>query len=231
MNRLGARPIGLMTGLYLLGAIPVLFAAARVVQIPLGTTPADVAHLMTQPLPYWLHALAGASFGLLGPVQFGRALAARYGRLHRVLGRVFVLAGAVLGLSGLQLVLRFHGSSTLLLDGLRAAGGAALLVALWLAVAAVRRRDMARHRRWMIRAFAIGMGQSLVAFVLLPIYLWTGEPPVGLAADMAVLLSWAVSIALGEMAIRKGAREGQRVRGPSSQASTRAASASGGKTG
>lgn len=203
MERRSVNPVLLPAALLFLAAIPIVMAAVRVVQIPLGATPADVAYLMTLPLPYWLHALAGASFGILGPLQFGRALAARYGRLHRVLGRVFVIAGVVLGLSGLRLVLAFHGSSTPLLDIMRAAGGLALLGALWVAIAAVRRRDIARHRRWMIRAYAIGMGQSLIAFVLFPIYIATGEPPMGLMSDLTVLLSWMISISMGEHAIRR----------------------------
>ena len=191
--------------LLFLTAIPVVSAAVRVVEIPLAATPADVAHLMTRPIPYWLHAASGAAFGLIGPLQFGRVLAGRYGRLHRVLGRVFVAAGAVLGLSGLQLVLSFHGGSTPVLDIARALGGAALIVALALALAAIRRREIARHRDWMIRSYAIGMGQSLVAFVLFPIYLVTGEPPTGLMADLTVVASWLVTLGAAEALIRRSA--------------------------
>lgn len=206
MGRRSVNRFVVPAALLLATAIPVIMAGVRVVQIPQGTTPADVAHLMTQPLPYWLHAAAGLSFGLIGPVQFGRALAGSYGQLHKLLGRVFVLAGAVLGLSGLQLVATFHGASTPVLDIARILGGAALLLALVLAIRAIRGRDVPTHRAWMIRAYAVGMGQSLVAVVLFPVYLITGEPPLGLMADLVVVASWVASIAMGEAAIRRATR-------------------------
>lgn len=203
MERRSVRAISVPALLLFLTAIPVISAGVRMVQIPLGATPADVAHLMTQPIPYWLHAVAGVTFGLIGPLQFGRALAGRYGWLHRLLGRVFVLSGVALGLSGLQLVLTFHGGSTPVLDIARALGGAALLMALALAFRAIAQREIGRHRAWMIRAYAIGMGQSLVAFVLFPIYLITGEPPVGLMADLTVVASWLITLGAAEGVIRR----------------------------
>ncbi|MEY1556224.1 DUF2306 domain-containing protein [Yoonia sp. R2331] len=203
MGRRSVNAISVPALLLFLTAIPTVMAGVRVVQIPAGTTPQDVAYLMTQPLPYWLHAAAGATFGLLGPLQFGRALAQRFGRLHKFLGRIFVAAGVVLGLSGLRLLLAFPGSSTLIIDVARMLGGIVLLVALALAIRAVMDRDIPRHRAWMIRAYAIGMGQSLIAFILFPIYLITGEPPVGVMSDLTVVASWALSIAAGEWVIRR----------------------------
>jgi hypothetical protein len=55
----------------------------------------------------------------------------------------------------------------------------------------------------MMRAYAIGMGQGTVALVLFPIYLITAEPPMGLAADTAVVGMWLLNIALGEWVIRR----------------------------
>jgi uncharacterized membrane protein len=189
--------------LLFLTAIPVIMALVRVVQIPLGATPADVTHLMTRPFPYWVHVAAGSTFGILGPLQFGRVLAVRFGWWHKALGRVFALAGVLLALSGLRLILAFHGSSTPLLDIARIAGGFGLLVALFLAIRAVRRRNVPLHRRWMIRAYAIGSGQSLVAFFLFPVYLMTGEPPIGLGADLTVVLSWLITLTAAEWIIRR----------------------------
>ncbi len=205
MGRRSMNKIVVPAALLFLTAIPTIMAAVRVVQIPAGTTPDDVAYLMTLPLPYWLHAAAGVAFGIIGPLQFGRVLAGRFGWLHKALGRVFVVAGAVLGLSGLRLLLAFHGSSTWLLDAARITGGIALLIALALALRAIQDRDVPSHRAWMIRAYAIGVGQSLIAFILFPIYLITGEPPVGLLSDLTVVISWAISIWLGEYAIRRAA--------------------------
>ena len=140
---------------------------------------------------------------MLGPLQFVRALRLRFGTLHRLTGRVFVLAGAGLGLSGLALLLHVESIATGLLDTARGAFGLALITALVLGVAAARARDMRRHRTWMIRAYAIGMGTGTVALVMFPIYLITGAPPSGLAADIVVVGMWLLNIALGEWVVRR----------------------------
>ncbi len=55
----------------------------------------------------------------------------------------------------------------------------------------------------MIRAYAIGMGTGTVALVMFPIYLITGAPPSGLAADIVVVGMWLLNIALGEWVVRR----------------------------
>ena len=183
MFRFFQRPIPLVLGLAFLTTIPVLTALVQVVQIPTGTYPDDSARLAFAPIAWFAHVLAGVAFGITGPVQFVRALRHRFGALHRVSGRIFVVSGAVLGLSGL-----------------------ALLGALALALAAIRDRDVMRHRAWMIRAYAIGMGLGAVGLVFFPIYLVTGRAPTGLGSDLLFVGSWLMSILLGETIIRRTSR-------------------------
>lgn len=142
-------------------------------------------------------------FGILGPLQFVRALRRRFGAVHRLSGRVFVLAGAGLALSGLALLLQVQSIATALLDAARGVFGLALIAALVLGVAAARAHDMLGHRAWMIRAYAIGMGQGTVALVMFPLYLITGEPPMGLAYDIVVVVMWLLNMALGEWVVRR----------------------------
>ncbi len=201
MERRSVTKIAVPALLLFLGSIPIIMAGVRAVQIPMGTTPDDVTYLLTQPMPYWLHAVSGAAFGILGPLQFGRSIAGRFGKVHKLMGRVFVGAGVVLGLSGLRLILAFPGSSTPLLDIARLLGGIGLLIALALSIRAIQDRNVPAHRAWMIRAYAVGMGQSLIAFILFPIYLITGEPPMGLMSDLTLVGSWVISIGAGEWVI------------------------------
>jgi hypothetical protein len=70
-------------------------------------------------------------------------------------------------------------------------------------MAAIRDRDIARHRAWMIRAYAIGMGLGAVAMVFFPIYIVMGQAPTGLASDILFVGSWVMSIALAEAIIRR----------------------------
>lgn len=205
MTRRFSRPIPLLLALIVGTFIPVMIAAVRVVQIPLGTVPDDSLRLTSAPVAFFLHSLAGLLFGVLGPLQFVRALRLRFGALHRLAGRVFVLAGAGLALSGLALLLQVESIATGLLDAARGAFGLTLLTALVLGVSAARAHDMSSHRSWMIRAYAIGLGTGPVSLVMFPIYLITGEPPTGLASDLVVVGMWLFTIALGEWVARRTA--------------------------
>jgi uncharacterized membrane protein len=200
------RPMPLVLFLAFGTAIPVLNALVQVVQIPTGTYPDDSARLAVAPIAWFTHVLAGAAFGITGPVQFVRALRHRFGVLHRVTGRIFVLSGAVLGLSGLSLLAQVTSVRTPVADIARGLFGLALLVALAMAMAAIWERDFVRHRAWMVRAYAIGMGLGTVALVFFPIYLVTGQPPMGLASDILFVTSWGLTIAFAEVVLRRSSR-------------------------
>ncbi len=203
MFRFFSQPVPLVLALALCTCIPVLTALVHVFQIPTGTYPKDSARLAIAPISWFAHVLAGAAFGITGPVQFVRALSHRFGALHRVSGRIFVLSGAILGFSGLSLLAQVASQRTPLADIARGVFGLALLIALTLSMAAIRNRDFLRHRAWAIRAYAIGMGLGAVALVFFPIYLITGQPPSGLASDILFVSSWALTIAFAEVLIRQ----------------------------
>jgi uncharacterized membrane protein len=194
-------PLALLLGFFT--AIPVINAGVLSLQVLFNAVPADSLRLMVAPTALFLHALAGATFGLTGPLQFTRALRGRYDRLHRMAGRAFVVSGLWLGLSGLMLLARVESVSTALLDTARGLAGAALLVALTQGMRAIRAQNFVAHRAWMIRAYAIGMGSGTVALVFLPVYLITGAPPSGLGADFVVTTCWAFSILLAERIVRQ----------------------------
>jgi uncharacterized membrane protein len=205
MIRAFARPVRLGLALAFFTFIPVMMAAFRVVQIPLGALPEDGLRLASVPDAYFVHSLAGVLFGILGPLQFVRALRHRFGTLHRLSGRVFVLAGVGLALSGLALLLNVESIATGFLDAARVVLGLALIAVLVLGVAAARAHALLRHRAWMIRAYAIGMGSGTVAPVMFPVYLIRGEPPTGLTTDIAVVGTWLLTIAVGEWVVRRPA--------------------------
>jgi uncharacterized membrane protein len=196
-----ARPIPLVLALAFCTFIPVMMAGVQLVQIPASLLPDDSLRLTAAPWSHFLHVLAGVLFGVLGPLQFARALRQRFGVLHRLSGRVFVAAGLGMALSGLLLLAHLESMTTALLDIVRAVFSAALVVALVLGVRAAQTGDMVTHRAWMIRAYAIGMGGATVALVMFPIYLATGEPPIGLMSDLVFFGWWLITIAIGEWVI------------------------------
>lgn len=213
MFRYFSRPLPLMAALGFCTFIPVLSAMVQVVQVPTGTYPEDSAHLAVAPLAWFFHAIAGTAFGLSGPLQFALALKRRFGLLHRVSGRVFVLSGATLGLSALWLLAQVESQRTPLIDVARGLFGLALLLALFLSMAAVGDRDIPRHRAWAIRAYGIGMGSGSVALVFFPIYLITGEAPNGIAFDLVFVAWWALSIGLADYVARRLSPSFRRVAG------------------
>lgn len=211
MFRLLLRPIPLALFLIFFTAIPILNSFVLVFQVPSATYPEDTARLAVAPVSLFVHVLAGVAFGIAGPVQFIRALRHRFGALHRVLGRIFVLSGAIIGLSGLSILVQVTSTRTPLVDIARGLFGVALLIALAMAMAAIRERDFPRHRAWVIRAYAVGMGLGTVALVYIPIYIVTGQPPIGPMSDILFVVSWVMTIAFAEVVIRRACRSQPKV--------------------
>lgn len=196
-------PIVLPVVLFFFSLITIVIAIFQAVQLPLGALPVENARLAIMPVSHFTHVVGGALFGIIGPLQFGRVLAGRYGRLHRIMGRVFVLAGAFLVLSSLSLLWQFPNGASPLVSGGRLVFGVALGISLTYAILAIRRRNFTSHRNWMIRAYALGIGATAVSMVFIPIYAVTGEPPMGLVSDIAFIGSWAFCVAVAEWVVRR----------------------------
>ncbi len=213
MFRFFQRPIPLALFLAFLTAIPILNSLFLAFQIPSGTLAEDSAHLGVAPISLFVHVLAGLAFGITGPMQFVRALRNRFGALHRVSGRIFVLSGVVIGLSGLSILAQVVSQRTPMVDIARGLFGLALLVALAMALIAIRNRDFRRHRAWAIRSYAIGMGLGTVALVFIPLYIVTGQPPVGLTSDILFVVTWVMNMVVAEVIIRRSSRSRLEVAG------------------
>ncbi len=203
MTRFFTKPVVVPAALFFATLLTILLALVQVVQIPLGALPEDSQRLTAAPLWHFMHVLGGASFGILGPIQFSRVLMRRYGRLHRVMGRVFVAAGVSIALSSLGLLWHFPDTYSVAMNSGRLLFGIALGVALAIAMKGIHKRDFTRHRNWMIRAYAIGMGATSVTMVFFPIYVITGEPPMGLTADIVFLGSWTACVVFAEGLVRR----------------------------
>jgi uncharacterized membrane protein len=202
-NSRPSRPFVVPLALLLATLLPVLLAVVQVVQIPLGALPEDSQRLTATPILHFMHVLGGATFAILGPIQFGRALLPKFGRLHRVLGRVFVATGAMISVSSLALLWHFPDTYSVAISAGRLVFGIALGVALAIAMHAIYLRNVTRHRNWMIRAYAIGIGATAVTMVFFPIYLITGKPPQGLVADTAFLGAWMACVLFAEGLVRR----------------------------
>ena len=71
-------------------------------------------------------------------------------------------------------------------------------VSIVLGVTAIRARDIARHRAWMMRAYALGLGAGTQAFTV-----GFGEAAIG--HDLSMGAAWAINLAVAEWFIRRPA--------------------------
>jgi uncharacterized membrane protein YozB (DUF420 family) len=116
---------------------------------------------------------------------------------------VLVGAGIVAALAGLWMTQFYPLPPTdgALLYGFRLVFGSAMIASIVIGFVAIRRREIARHRAWMMRGYAIGLGAGTQAFVLLIAQLVAGNPSVD---GRALLMggAWALNLAVAEWLIR-----------------------------
>ncbi|GAA3107667.1 DUF2306 domain-containing protein [Streptosporangium carneum] len=191
--------------LLLLSAIPVIAGTVRLTELTGGAevTPAN-ARFFAAPLPVVLHILGVSLYSVAGAFQFAPRLRRRRPGWHRVAGRVLVLCGLVSALSGLWMTLfypRPAGDGDLV-SALRLVFGSAMLLAVVLGFTAIRRRDFARHRAWMIRGYAIGLGAGTQALTHLPWFLLVGTPG-ELPRALLMGAGWVINVAVAEWIIRR----------------------------
>ncbi|WP_299931622.1 DUF2306 domain-containing protein [uncultured Pelagimonas sp.] len=104
--------------------------------------------------------LPGLVFFLIGPLQFSGRLRSRHPALHLFLGRLYVTLGVASGLAVLWMVLVFPAVGGLLTQLGTFGVVAAMFACFWLAIVAVRSRQIARHRAFMIRGYALALSVS-----------------------------------------------------------------------
>lgn len=107
------------------------------------------------PVVAYLHIVPGVIYLLGATAQLSSRIRSRAIRLHRRLGRFVLSAGILTGAFAIAvgLIMPFGGTTETIAT---VVFGTYFLACLTTAFRAIRTRDVAAHRRWMIRAFAIG---------------------------------------------------------------------------
>lgn len=113
-----------------------------------------------QPFKWWLlpHALAGACALLLGPMQFSDRLRHRYAKLHRVAGRIYVVAALILAPLGAYIQFfqeRMHETRSFTIAAV--VDATLLMFTTGLAFVFIRQGKIQQHRAWMTRSFAVAL--------------------------------------------------------------------------
>ncbi len=156
------------------------------------------------PAAIYAHIFGSAIALIIGPFQFWTRLRNERPQLHRWLGRCYLLVGVGIGGSA-GLFMAFHA-----FGGLPAQLGFGVLAVLWLytgyrAYRAIRARDVAAHRRWMVRNFALTF-----AAVTLRLYLPTAMVS-GSAFEPAYIavawLCWVPNLIAAELIFNRPVRQ------------------------
>jgi len=158
--------------------------------------PAEVLSSLWFKLSFYGHVIFGPIALMAGPVQFLPKFRQRRMKLHRLVGKIYVIACLLSGIAGLSAAQFTPGGSLTQL-------GFSLLAISWLfttgkAYLSIRNKDVAAHEKWMLRSFALTL-----AAVTLRLYLPILQGGFGLSFiesyQVVAWLCWVPNLILVEI--------------------------------
>lgn len=195
--------VRLVTGLIIFSALPLTFGILRLLQL------AGLSDLMPPALasaiPLVSHIVGALAYTLLGAIQFSPAIRRRWPAWHRVAGRLALVGAALVIFSALWLTAAYATTSFggLVLSGFRVMVASGMAVSIALGLVAILKRQVARHREWMIRAYALGLGSATQMLVLMVAEIALGGPPADLNRALLLGLAWSINLLVAEWGIRR----------------------------
>ncbi|MEC5200342.1 uncharacterized membrane protein YozB (DUF420 family) [Arthrobacter sp. PL16] len=196
--------------------VVLVFVAIRVTldwpNILAGTSPDDdfAVRYVAHPWLAYLHIAPGVIYLLGAPLQLSRRFRTRHYDVHKRLGRILLTCALVAGLFALLFGVP-HAWGGAPEAAATVVFGCWFLTSLVLAFRAIRRDDVPKHRRWMIRAFAVGIGIGTIR-------IWVGifegieqalsggmtpATPDTALFGVAFWLAFTMHVALGEWWLRR----------------------------
>ena len=179
-------PAGLLVGAVWLfiGLLAVSFIGKYVAHYYLNYGPKEFDTFWPKRWALLAHMSSGTVALLIGPFQFWTGLKARLPRVHRWMGRTYLVAVAAGSAAGLYMALTTSG-------GWAYGAGLTMLAFAWascaaVAYAAILKGAVALHRRWMVRAYVVTF--AFVIFRLFADVLPTAQ--LKPASDLAIADAW-----------------------------------------
>jgi uncharacterized membrane protein len=192
-------------GLLALSAVPALAGSLRLLEFA-GAAPVlpDSERISSAAVPVTVHIVSVTVFSMLGAFQFAPGLRRRRPGWHRAAGRVVVPAGVIAALSGLWLTLFLPPAAVdgTVLAAIRVVVATVMTGALVLGFVAIRQRDFARHRAWMIRGYALGMGAGTQFFTQAAWLIAVGPFTVS-SRTGTMAAAWLINVVVAEWVIRR----------------------------
>lgn len=144
---------------------------------------------------FYLHIYFGGLSLLTGWSQFSSRLRSARLNLHRMLGRIYVGAVLISGLSGLYIAYFAEG-------GLVAKSGFAMLATAWLlstfgAFKSIRARKISQHQKWMIRSYALTFA-AVTLRIYIPLFGTLTDMPFEESYRIIAWLCWVPNLILAE---------------------------------
>ncbi|WP_081785159.1 DUF2306 domain-containing protein [Cellulomonas sp. KRMCY2] len=187
--------------------IPVIAGSLRLLDLAGGPQLLPANPRMTaSPLPVVLHIVSAVAYATLGALQFSAQLRRRRPAWHRRSGRVLVVLGLAVAFSALWMTLfypRQPGTGELA-QVFRLAFGSGMAASVVAGLAAIRRGDVAHHRAWLTRAYALALGAGTQVFTQ-----GVGHAAFGtgtLTTDVSLGAGWAINLVVAEYVIRRWGR-------------------------
>jgi uncharacterized membrane protein len=117
------------------------------------------------PVKWYLvaHALFGATAMLLGAFQFSNRLRARYLKVDRALGYVYVMSVFISAPFAIPVASRIDSLSLVAASGVQSFGW---MVTTAIALHCVRHGNIAQHRRWMNRSYSFAMVFTVTRLII-----------------------------------------------------------------
>ncbi len=168
----------------------------------LGTKPDVVLDKWYFIVGFYVHITSSLIVIALGIVQFLPRLTRRWPRLHRIIGKIYVLGILLLAApSGLVLAIYANG-------GLPAKVSFTLQCVVWWVVTfwawqEVRRRNYLQHTEMMVRSYAITLAAMSLRTESYLLFYWFGTKPIETYLTVT-WLSWVGNLLLAELFLRTG---------------------------
>jgi len=184
--------------------IPGIAGSLRLVELAGGPLLLPPNPRMTaSPVPVVVHVISALMYSILGAFQFSSRFRRRRPGWHRRAGRVLVVLGLAVAFSALWMTLFYprQPGTGVLAYVFRLAFGSGMAASIVLGLAAIRERNVARHRAWMTRAYALALGAGTQTFTL-----GIGHAAFGtgeVATDLSLGAGWIINLAVAEYAIRR----------------------------
>ena len=154
---------------------------------------------LARPWGIYPHAFFGGVALILGPFQFHRGLLLRNRPRHRKLGQTYVAACLIAGTAGLYMAFYSYGGIVTNLGF----GGLALslLTTTGLAFRAIKGRQVATHREWMIRSYAL-IYAAVTLRIQIPLLMIATQGDFDFTYRIVAWLCWVPNLIVAELMVR-----------------------------